>query len=373
MKKIKYNIAITSIFVFIAVSGVIISCTKYGSGFISPDMQYAVNQFSITRGRQSVSYSLVTDGSSVPMTVKWTHIYDSTGNIVDDLFEKTYPVAIWTQVYDSKADTTYASIMAKQAVQEMQPININPTSGVLEANAGSYYLPLGNYSMDLQVTNSAGTEILKNIISIDIVDGLPLETAPEQGAFSLSLLIANTASGAGSAGGPNGGVMFNGVNNPFVDYTVTRFADTPNVLILKIMDRNGVPFNAGKGEIAKRPNSGINPTPPFLQNLQDYAPDTYQVSDSAISIKFPLVPFPITSLGNGYNMYYRIPTQYVHIDSTSAWTSNTAGNFYKGASDSHYLGVYTDGLFDYAVRVPMRVWVPGSYEIAIKLLDATHR
>ncbi len=72
-------------------------------------------------------------------------------------------------------------------------------------------------------------------------------------------------------------------------------------------------------------------------------------------------------------MYYRIPTQYVHIDSTTTWSSNTAGNLYKGTADSHYKGVYKDGQFDYAIRIPMRVQVPGSYEIKIRILNTTHR
>ena len=92
------------------------------------------------------------------------------------------------------------------------------------------------------------------------------------------------------------------------------------------MDKNGVPFNPKTGEFTKRPNSGLNPNPPFLQNLQDYAPDTYVTTDTAISIKYPLVPFPIVTLGNGFNMYYRIPSQFVHIDSTSTWSANTGGN-----------------------------------------------
>jgi len=349
------------------------ACTKYGNGFISPYLQYAVNQFTITRGRIATSYTLNTDGSDIPLHVKWTHIYDSTGKVVDDIFSKTYPVAIWTAAYDANVDKSYAAIMAKRGIQNLPPIVVNEHNGTIEANPATIYLPLGTYAMDLEVSNSAGTQQLKNIMKIVIQDGKPLETAPEQGAFSLSLLVANTASGAGSAGGANNGTLFNGVNNPFVDYTVTRLVDTPNVLTIKVTDRNGVVFNPKAGEIAKRPNSGLNPNPPFLQNLQDYAPDTFLATDTAMSLKYPLTPFPLASLGNGYNMYYRIPTQYVHIDSTSSWTSNTAGNFYKGTSDSHYKGVYTDGKFDYALRIPMRIQVPGSYQINIKLLNATHR
>jgi hypothetical protein len=299
------------------------------------------------------------------MHVKWLHIYDSAGHIVDSLFTRQYPVSIWTAAYDNLTDVTYSSILAKQSVVNLPPLRVNESNGTIEANSGTLYLPLGTYSMDLSVSNSAGKEVLEKIMTIVIADGKPLETAPEQGAFSNSLARVGNAAAAVT--------QFNGQNNPFDLVTVTRFADTPNTIILKVMDRNGVPFNPRTGELTKRPNTGLNPVPPFLQNLQDYAPDTYQVNDSAISIKFPLVPFPIVSLGNGYNMYYNILSPYLHIDSTSTWSSNPSGGYYTGAADSHYKGVYQDDSYNYYIRIPMRVQVPGAYEIAIKLLNTTHR
>lgn len=341
-----------------------VACTKYGKGFLSPYVQYAVNELSIIRGRTATSYSLITDGSSMPMQIKWTHIYDSAGNVVDTVFSKTYPVAIWTQAYNSITDTSYASIIAKQGVQNLTPLTVNAANGTIEANAGTLYIPLGKYKMDLQVSNSAGSEMLDTIMQIDIVDGKPLETSPEQGAFSNSLAVYQNAAAAKT--------VFNGSNNPFDSVTVTRYADTPNVLVLKVLDRLGKPFNWKSGEITKRPNTGLNPNPPYLQNLQDYAPDTYQVSDTAISIKFPLVPFPIASLGNGFNMYYNILAPGITIDSTSGWSSNPNPNvFYTGHTDSHYLGTYAAGRYNYYIRIPMRVQVPGSYEIVVKILNVT--
>lgn len=372
MKK-NIQLIMISLLLIVICSGVLMSCTKYGNGFLSPTVQYAVNEFTITKGRIATSYSLITDGSSVPMHVRWVHIYDATGKVVDTLFSKKYLVPVWTAAYNPTTDTNYAKIIAKRGVAELTPIVVNESNGTIEANSGTIYLPGGSYTMDLEVSNAAGTQLLKNIMKINLVDGKTIELDPETGAFSLSLLVAGTASGAGSAGGSNGGTLFNGANNPFVQYTITRFADTPNVFLYKVMDRNGVIFNPKNGEIAKRPNSGLNPTPPFLQNLQDYAPDTYLATDTAMSLKFPLVPFPIASLGNGYNMYYRIPAQFVAIDSTTSWTSNTAGNFYKGTADTHYKGVYTLGKYDFAFRTPMRIQVPGAYYLQVKLLNATHR
>jgi hypothetical protein len=113
--------------------------------------------------------------------------------------------------------------------------------------------------------------------------------------------------------------------------------------------------------------------PLFLQNLQDYASDTYVATDEAISIKFPLTPFPIASLGNGFNMYYLINSANVQIDSTTAWTTNSQGVYYQGVNDSHYRGTYVNGKYDYSIRVPLRIQTPGSYVLTVQLLNTTRR
>jgi hypothetical protein len=368
MKKILIVIS----FAIIVCVGLFTSCTKYASGFLSPAITYGVQQFSFIRGRIAVSYALTTDGSTTPIHAKILHVYDSaTGKSVDDIFFKKYLVSIWTAAYDAKKDTTYSQVLAKRGVDTLYPVVINPYSGELSSTSASLYLPLGSYLMDIEVSNAVGTEVLKNIMKVTVRDGAPLETTETYtgglaGAFS-------------AAAGPAGGsafpiVFFNGNYNPFVDFTVTRFADTPNTVILKFTDRNGVAFNPRTGEVAKRPNSGLNPVPPFLQNLQDYAPDSYKVTDDAISIKYALTPFPFTSLGNGYNMYYTIQTQAVTMDSTKTWIQTPApGVFYKGTTDPTYLGKYNNDRYDYAIRVPMRVFSYGAYQINVKLLNTTHR
>ena len=364
MMKRNRKINIVIVFSAIIIAEVISGCTKIGNGFLSPYVTYAVNEFTIIRGRSATSYSIVTDGSSIPMHIKWTHIYDSTGRIVDDIFSKKYPIAVWTASYGPTTDINFASISSKQKIDNLTPLTVNENNGTIEANSGTLNIPLGQYTMDLEVSNSAGNESLKKIMQINIVDGLSIETAPQQGA------IANGRAKAGTAPVT---YFYNGQNNPFVYYTINRYADTPNVLILKFIDRNGVPFSAKAGEIVKRPFTGLNPIPPFLPNLQDYAPDTYVPSDTAMFLKFPIVPFPIASINSGFNMYYNIKTSAVQTDSTSKWSSNSEGIYYTGTSDSHYLGTYLNGEYDYSIRVPMRVFVPGSYVFTVKILNVVHR
>jgi hypothetical protein len=340
-------------------------CTKYEKGFISPTIQYSVSTVTIIKGRVFNSNTLVPDGSSIPMNVKWVHIYDSTGKIVDDLFQKKYPIEIWSSSYNAITDTNFALIMAKRTKTELPAIVVNPLSGRVEANSGTYNLPSGTYTMDLEVTNTAGTQQLKKAMTMVFKEGAAVETAPETGAYSAGTIVAGTATG--------GPLFFNGQNNPFVKQTIERKADSPNEFILKFVDKNGLPFNPKNSEVIKRPNGGLNPTPKFLQNLQDYAPDTYVATDEAISIKFPLTPFPIASLGNGFNMYYLINTANVQIDSTASWTTNTPGVYYQGINDSRYRGTYVNGRYDYSIRVPLRIQTPGSYVLTVQLLNTTRR
>lgn len=362
MKKNKF-ISLLFVLGAIIITDIFSGCTKVEKGFISPTQQYAVSQFTIIRGRVSTSYSLINDGSSVPMHIKWTHIYDSDGKIVDDMFAKKYPVGIWTASYNPTTDKTYATIIAKRTTVQLEPIEVNEANGTITSNEATLNLPLGSYTMDLEVSNVAGTVQLKKIMQINIVDGITVESAPQQGAF---------ANGHANAGTASVKYDYNGSNNPFVMYDIKRYADTPNILTLQFVDKNGIPFNP-KTEVIKRPAAGLNPTPPFLQNLQDYAPDTYVATDADITIKYPIVPFPIISLGNGYNMYYHIKTSAVKIDSTSSWSGNGAGIYYKGVTDPHYLGQYAVDRFDYSIRVPMRIFVPGAYKFTVKLLNVTHR
>ncbi|MDQ2751889.1 MAG: DUF5007 domain-containing protein [Bacteroidota bacterium] len=325
-------------------------------------MQYSNKLFVVPQGQIASSNSLVSDGSTIPLNIQWVHIYDSTGKNVDDIFNKTYPVGVWSSAYDPLTDTTYALIVAKRTMKDLPPIQLNSTSGVLTSNSATLNVPAGNYTLDVQVKNSVGTEIIKNAITIDIQAVAPLQVTE----------VSAIANGKALAGTAPVSYFFNGQNNPFVSIHISRFADTPNVLILKYVDRNGTPFDPKTGEIIKRPAAGLNPNPPFLQNLQVYAPDTYVATDTAMTIKFPLAPFPIASLGNGFNMYYNIKSSAVLIDSTLSWTSNPSGAFYQGTSDSHYLGVYTPGKYDYSIRVPMRIEVPGSYQLNVKILNVVH-
>lgn len=332
------------------------SCTKVASGYINASMYYTSSLLVVPRGQTVSTGTLVSNGSNTPLNVKLYHIYDSTGKIVDDIFTKTYPVSIWKAGYNSVTDTTYKSIMSKLEYQDLPPIIISSAGGVISSTSASLNIPTGTYSVDLQASNAGGSEILKNVISIRFINPVLVETNDTK--------TGNPGIGRAPAGTSSNTYIFNAYNVPYMQLIVNRVADTPNVLYLKIVDRNGVPFN---------PKTEIIPRPGVPQNLQYYQPDTYVASDTAMFVKYPIAPFPVASKGNAFLWYYFIKTSAVIIDSTSAWSSNPNNLLYQGTSDPHYLGTYKLGRYDLTIKIPCRIQVPGSYIITEKILNATHR
>ncbi|MGN6402871.1 MAG: hypothetical protein ACTHMD_20610, partial [Flavisolibacter sp.] len=92
----------------------LLGCTKYEKGFLSPYFQYPISEYTIAKGRAFTSDAITPDGSSIPFKAEIVHVYDATGNIVDDVFFKKYPVSVWTAAYNSGTDTTAALIAAKR-------------------------------------------------------------------------------------------------------------------------------------------------------------------------------------------------------------------------------------------------------------------
>lgn len=330
MKRNQYFYITLLLICFAAIS----ACKKTAVGFLSPYIHYEQSPIQIPKGRDFLSAGLNGDGTSQPYSATVLHYYDkATGKIVDDLFSKTFPVQIWTALYSAKTDTTLALINAKRKLVNIPGISINPASGQVVANYGALKLPAGEYQFDLQITNEAGSKVYPKIGDFILKDTTTYDAVPQLGTQYDKLFKVGNESVTKTAGTPI--------------LTITRVADTPNIVTVKFIDKNGIPFNPKKGEIQRRPNTGVNPTPAYLQTLQDYS-ISYTTTDNAMIFRFPFTPFPLNSLGNGYNIYYRIPTQYVHI----------AGQ--------------PDGMWSLNPRFPIRIYVPGSYLVVMQFPDITH-
>lgn len=328
---------IKNVFLLILAASAFTTCKKIPDGFLSDLVRYEEDPIIIQKGRTKVSSGLNFDGSSKPTKITMLHIYEkATGKNVDTIFSKKYTIKAWKALYDPKADTTVALIEAKQMDMEVTPIIINESSGQVEANYTTLYVPSGNYEFDLQISNGAETKTYPKLGQIQIVDAPPFETNPTLGSPYVRMIKVGNESV--------------GTNTTNTSVKVARIADQPNKVIVKIVDKNNVPFNPLNGEIARRPN-GSSVTQPFLQTLQDYSLKTDLFADRT-EFTFGTLPFPLNSLGNGFNIYYRIPTQ-----------------FFSNVNQV----LYPDGLYSANPRFQFRCYVPGTYTITFKANDLTHK
>ncbi len=317
-------------FTLLSVSLLITSACKKTTqvGFLSPYIHYEVDPILIPKGRNFLSAGLNGDGTSQPYTCKVLHFYNkATGQNVDTMFAHTYPVPIWTGLYSPTTDTTLALINAKRRTINTTAIAIGPQSGQITANFGALNIPGGEYQFDLQITNDAGTRIYPKIGDFILQDTTTYDAVPALGTQYDKLFEVGKESVVKTAKLPI--------------LTIVRTGNTPNTVTVQFEDKNGAFFDPSKGEIVRRPSGAT-----YLQTLQDYA-IAYTVTDNAMIFQYPFTPFPLNSLGNGYNIYYRIPTQFAHIDGQP------------------------DGMWSLNPRFPFRLYVPGAYTITMQFPDVT--
>ncbi|WP_134091162.1 DUF5007 domain-containing protein [Olivibacter sp. XZL3] len=308
-------------------------CKKVPNGYLSDIIRYTEYPITVEKGRTKVSTPLLLEGSSQPLRVKLLHVYDQkTGALVDDLFMEEYPIKKWVGLYDPSVDTTLELIAAKQKDTVMTAITVNERSGQLEANVNTLELPVGEYLFDLEISNSTGSRVFEKIGRFDLVDAPFYEIPAVRSTVAMKVGEESTTK-----------------TLPAGTIAVERINDHENRIIVEIVDKNGVPFNPAAGEIARRPAGGN--TDGWLQTMQDYSLG-YESFDGRMEFAYGVVPFPLNSLGNGFNYYYRIPTQYVRFDED--------------------LGI-EDDTYSCNARFSFRVFIPGTYKITVTVLGVTRR
>lgn len=308
-------------------------CKKVPNGYLSDIIRYTEYPILIEKGRTKLSTPLLLEGSSQPLKIKLLHIYDqSTGEIVDNLFAKELPVKKWISLYDPQIDTTLEMIAAKQRDTLMRAITINEGSGQLESNINTLELPAGSYLFDLEISNTTGVRVYEKIGRFDLIDAPMYEIPAVRSTVAMKVGEETTTKSL-----PAGSI------------TVDRIGDEPDKVIVEIVDKNGTPFDPSAGEIGRRPASGNSGG--WLQTMQDYSLN-YEAFNDRMEFTYGVVPFPLNSLGNGFNYYYRIPAQYVHFDED--------------------LGI-ADDTYSCNARFSFRAFVPGTYKITVTVLGVTHR
>lgn len=313
-----------------------IGCKKMDDGNLSEIIRYETNPFIIQQGRAYVSDALNPEGSSKPIHIELLNVYNrETNEDVTDLFKVKYQHKVWKGFYDSKKDTTIELIEAKRIDSMVYPISINPVSGQIEGNYTSLNLPLGKYKFDLEISNTAGKRIYKDIGNFDLVSAPFFEIPDPRTTVAMKVGEEGTTKSI--------------VSSTANHMKVTRISDKEDKIIVRIMDKNGNVFNPKNKEIAKRPAPGTGGG--YLQTMEDYSLTT-TLYDDRMEFTYGVTPFPLNSLGNGFNYYYRIPAQFVKFDEELDLPYNTYSCNARFSFRSFVGGTYqVDVIIPQVVRV----------------------
>lgn len=300
------------------------ACKKLPEGNLSDIVRYEILPIEIKRGRVDVSTAINPAGSSKPTEYKLLKIYEKeTGKDVTDIFEKPYPIRIWTKMHDPRIDKSIEQIDAKMKDTLMGALKINKFSGAIEFNKHTLKIPKGNYMFDLEIKNSNGTRTYPKIGEFKIMD------AP---FYEIPAVRSTTAMKVGDE------TVTKSISNNANHIKVTALDTIGNKITVRFLDKNGIPFNPKAGEIERRPNSGTGGG--YLQTMTDYAMKT-TLFDDRIEFTYGVISFPLYSLGNGYNYYYRIPAKYVKYDDGLGLPYNTYSCNPRFSFRTFYKGNYT--------------------------------
>lgn len=321
MKKTSYIIAV----LLVALTG----CKKIEEGFMSDLVRYKDKIILCKRGMPLVkSAPIEGDGSTPPYSFRMVNLRTQDGKPAPAEFDTEYELLVFKDglAFNPETDTTVELLNKKREVQKIKPMIFNEKSGQIVFNRGSVNLPLGEYDFDVEMTNVRGTRVFPSIGQIHVLD-------PYNEDFFTFI------SSGGASATPN--EDFTDMRAPQV--TCTRVSGDGARVILKIVDKNGTPFNPKAGEIIRR---GDRPT---FENYAHFNP--VQVNDTAMICDFEVAPFPMAKYVTpatdwGFLIYYRIPAEFVHVDNKGARTESANPRF------------------------EFRIMMEGTYIVQVKLQDA---
>ncbi|MGK6351946.1 hypothetical protein [Parapedobacter sp. DT-150] len=302
------------------------SCSKIEKGFLSENVRYVNGTIYVQRGMAYVASDRIeTDGSTPPFSYKLLNLRDKeTGTPAPEEFFTDYEVLMFKSgmVFNAQTDTTVALLDAKRETVNTPPMVFNEVSGQLVFNRASSNLPLGSYIFDIEMTNPTTTRLFADMGEISVVD----PTIDDM--FEITYQAAT---------GSDASETFYNTTAP--QLSCERISTEGARVILKIVDKNGNPFNPAQGEVIRR---GDRPT---FESHVKFNPVIE--TDTALICDYEVAPFPLTNYNDGvtdwaYLIYYRIPKDYAVIDGLQSLNVNPVFGF----------RVLMEGTYVVTVRLP---------------------
>ena len=299
-------------------------CKKAPNGYLSDQLRYPNFPIKVQRGVVTETQPINTDGSSAPVVYELLDIRDAaTHKHADSIYAK-HERYIFTGRFDPNTDTTVALLNTKRKLVNEPCFEFNKHTGAFDFYGTTVNVPVGDYEYDIRASNEAGSRIFKNISTFTFYDGDPFSIENGGGAWFQD---GSTASGD--------------IGQPLVD--VQKISNDGDRVILKIVDKNGTPFNPNNQEVIKRGDRT------YFESFARFHPVIY--TDTAMICDFELTPFPFLPSTYGFLMYYRIPSKYAKLDAGLTPTP--------------------DRIYSVNPRFAFHIYQDGTYVVTVKIKNAT--
>ena len=268
-------------------------CSEIPDGYISDKVIYVQNPFVVQKGIEITTAPPNINGTSYPLSFKLLATEGPDGNMTTILTDPV-PTRVWTKPFDYKTDKTIEAINEKMTVVDAPVMRISESGGQISFSSASTEIPTGEYKVSVEMTNSAGTRIYKDVFVADIQESASYWALDGgEGAYSWNSQV-----------GSWGPIEAAGV------YDFKRDPAGPNEIEFIVCDKNGNPFSWKDSEIVNRGTD--------RSKLEDVCFETPNYGETSAIFKYPFAPFPFAPGGSEQYQYcYRILGNYVKYDDSA--------------------------------------------------------
>lgn len=308
-----------------SVIAVLSGCEEIPDGYIPDKVLYVQNPFVVQKGIEITTAPPNINGASYPLKFRLLDTEGPDGKMTSILTD-SIPTRVWTKPYDYTVDKTIEAINAKIATVKAPVMRISESGGQISFSSASSEIPIGEYKVSIEMTNSAGTKIYKDVFIADIRGGADYWTLTGgEGGYSWNSEVGSW--GPTEAAG---------------QYDFKLDANGENKIEFIVCDKNDNPFSWKDGEIVNRGTQRAK--------LEDVCFEAPEYTERAAVFKFPFAPFPFAPGGSeAYQYCYRILAPYLkYDDSMRSGYMNLVVNF----------RVLVDGHWTIKVKFPAITRIP---------------
>jgi len=325
------------------------ACKKIEVGYLSDYIKYNNPIMTVLAGQNYVSPALDSDGSTLPLKAEIIAFRNKdTGELATDLLTP-HPVVVWSKPYDWKVDTIEANLLKKISIVDEPAVQLNEVSGQVRFGVNTLLAKGTKYEFDLRISNVNGTKDFPGIGQVSIPATASNPPVKFNGQTRLRVVDQTTNV-----------ILWTFFENltklqdgTSTWHTVKKISDesAPGkkdgiTVILKVLDKNGVPFSAAKGELK---SSWPGSTLPGYE----MASVNTQRLDDRIVYHFPVLPFP-------YYSWYQGDLTYYQIDSKAVGTIDHA-NF--NPTHNYWINFRQD----------FKIYEAGTFEVVVKFNNVARK